>query len=320
MTDVLTSRDDAEASQVADGDSALPRRRKLIIAVVIGGLLAGFGLAYLVFREPEGPSLFAGEPSITEFDLPAAGGGAATTPDTAPPVVVDEPVSARAALEQFLTAEVARSYDVSFALLDRKTRETDGPVAAWQNGRANRLVPETFKILSEKPGDEGVEVTITATRTPSISVQTGLVPSKSTEIWRVVDDGGWRVVRGRPTDVQPVLPSDDQASALAAAWLERTAECDVDGAVALQLSANLLGSPALRDNTCKTKGTWTAGKAFPVSELPNSTVLVSAYGPGVGRWARAVPVTGAGRYTIVLAPLGDEWRVMGVLPQGSPRP
>ncbi len=320
MTDVLPSRDDVEVSQVADGDSAPPRRRKLIVALVVGGLLVGFGLAYLVFREPAGPSLFAGEPSISKFDLPAAGGVQTPSETTIAPPVANEPANPRAALEQFLAAEVSKQADVSFALLDAKTRETAGPAAAWLQNRANRLLPEQFTITGEKSTAEGIELTISASRTPAVSNVTGLAPAQSEETWRIVKEEGWRVLTGRPFDVRPVLPSDEGATTVGAQWLDRAADCDKAGASALQLSENLIGAPSLQDFTCKTKVEWTAGKAFPVSELPNSTVLVAAYGPGVGRWARAVPVTGKGRFTIVLAPLGNEWRVAGVIPEGSPRP
>lgn len=296
-------------------------RRGIVVPAVIVALLVGFGAAYLAFRGPAGPSLFAGAPSVKQFDLPAS---PVTTPSvtTEAPTVAEEPTSARDALDKYLTAETSRAFDVSFALLDSKTRQSGGPVASWQNTRANRLLPEQFTILGEKPVDDAVELTVAATRTPAISPVTGLIPARSQETWRVVNDGGWRVVGGHPVDVRPELPADDIASSAGAAWLDKVKSCDNKGAETLQLSANLLGSPALRDAICKSKGTWSAGKAVPVAELPNSTVFVSAYGPGVGRWGRAVPVTGSNnaRYTIVLAPLGDEWRVMGVIPEGSPHP
>ena len=301
--------------------SALPGRRTIVALLVVIGLILGFGVAYLAFREPTGPSNFDGAPSITEFDLPAplptAGAADATIPT---PVVVSEPATPRAALEQFLNAEIARTPDASFALLDGPTRQTNGTVAAWQSTRANRLLPEQFTVIGEKSTPVGTDLTISATRTPAVTTVTGLVPAKSEETWRVVKDGGWRVVGGRATDVRPILPSDALATSAAAAWLEKVASCDAEGALPLQLSANLSGAPGFRDVPCKAKGTWTAGKAFPVSELVNSTVFVSAYGSSVGRWARAVPAVGNGRFTIVLAPLGDEWRVMGLVPQGTSSP
>lgn len=302
--------------------ASVSRRTRLVtpILVLVLALLVGFAVAYLVFREPQAPSAFDGPPSVTELQLPAAGAAPSASPAAAAPAVVSEPASPRDAVRRFLEAEVARRHDVSFALLDTKSRSSRGPLAAWQNDRPNRLVPETFAILRAEPTAEGVDVSISARRAPALSPITGLVPARSEETWRVVNDGGWRVSGGRPVDVRPELPSDAAATAAGAAWLERAASCDTAGADALQLSTNLLGSPALRDGTCRSKGTWTAGNAFAVAELPDSTVFVSAYGPGVGRWARAVPVTGTGRYTIVLAPLGDEWRVMGVVPEGSPRP
>lgn len=321
MTDVALGVTPVETIPALRERSSLPGRRTVVALLVVIGLILGFGVAYLIFREPAGPSNFDGAPSITEFDLPAPLPAASATAAATPtPVVAAEPATPRAALEQFLNAEIARTPDTSFALLDGPSRQTNGTVAAWQASRANRLLPETFTITGEKSTAGGTDLTISATRTPAVTTVTGLVPAKSEETWRVVEDGGWRVVGGRPTDVRPILPSDALATSAAAAWLERVASCDTDGAVPLQLSANLSGAPGLRNTPCKSKGTWTAGKAFPVSELVNSTVFVSAYGSSVGRWARAVPAVGNGRFTIVLAPLGDEWRVMGLVPVGTSSP
>ncbi len=320
MIDVASDPDVVGAEPTPDQEAPARRRRSWLIPLVIVGLVAGFGIAYFVFRAPSAPSAFDGQPSVKKFDLPAAKPPLSSAASTSPPAVAVEPGSAREALGMYLDAEIARNFETSFALLDPATQTASGPVAAWLNERPNRLLPESYTIDSEQAGDDGVDLTISATRTPAVSSATGLIPGRSVETWRVVNDGGWRVLRGRPTDVRPQLPSDASATETGAAWLDRAATCDTKGAEALQLSANLLGAPSLRDATCKNKGTWTAGKAVSLSELPNSTVFVSAYGPAVGRWARAVPVTGAGRYTIVLAPLGTEWRVMGVIPQGSPRP
>ncbi len=323
MTDVALGVSPVESVPTLREPSVLPGRRLIVALLVVIGLILGFGVAYLVFREPAGPSIYDGAPSVTEFDLPATKPSGQVDLSSSPPstpVVANEPASARAALVRYLDAEITKTSDVAFGLVDAKTQQSDGPVANWQNTRANRLLPEQYKVLSERSDADGVELTISASRAPAVSALIGLVPAKSEETWRVVNDGGWRVVRGRPVEVRPLLPVDAAATTAGAAWLERAAACDDTGTASLQLTANLLGAPSIATSICKDKANWTAGKAFPAAELPNSTVLVSAYGPGVGRWARAVPVTGPSRYTIVLAPLGDEWRVMGLIPEGSPRP
>ena len=296
------------------------RRRLVIISLVLFGLVVGFGAAAFAFRPGSAPSAFSGAPSVSELDFPATPSVAPSTASVPQPTVADEPISARDALQRYLEAEIAENHDVGFGLVDAETQVSDGPLAAWQNGRVNRLLPERFSILSETVVASGVDFTVSATRTPAVSPLTGLVPARSEETWRVVNAGGWRVLRGRPIDVRPELPSDVVAAATGSAWLARAAACDESGATALQLSANLLGSPDLRDGTCKSDSAWTAGDAIPLSHISNPTVFVAAYGSSVGRWARAVPVTGPGRYTIVLVPLGNEWRVTGVIPEGSPRP
>jgi hypothetical protein len=42
---------------------------------------------------------------------------------------------------------------------------------------------------------------------------------------------------------------------------------------------------------------------------------VAAFGPEVGAWARLVPVQGPrSRFSVVVGPLGDAWRVLGTDP------
>ena len=298
----------------------LPGRRIVVGLVVMIGLLVGFAVAALVFRD-EAPSNFSGAPSVDRIELPAAGAIATVTPAVAP-APIDEPPSARAALEQYLTAETDRRSDVSFALVDRGTTDRVKTVAAWESERANRLLPESFTVTSVRVADGGTDVTVAAARQPAVSPLTGLVPARSAEVWRVVrEDDRWRVLSGQPVDVQPVLPPDAAAVDAATAWLERAAACDDPGTQQLQLPGAVLGSPSLAEGPCEQSDSYSAaGASVALAELPNSTVFVSAYGPGVGRWGRAVAVTGERRFTIVLAPLGDEWRVMGLVPDGSPRP
>ena len=297
-----------------------PARRLLVALLVVIGLLLGFAVAALVFRE-EGPSNFSGAPSVQTLDLPAAGAIAAVTPAPAP-AAITEPASPRAALEQFLAAEVERRSDVSFALLDAATAQRVGTVAAWQSQRANRLLPETFTVNAVAEDPSGADVTISAVRTPAVTPLNGLVPARSDEVWRVENaNSTWRVRDGRPAEVRPVLPPDAAAVTTAAAWLERAEACDAEGQAALQLPGVLLGAPSLADSPCDAPDAFSAaGTSVPLAELSNSTVFVSAFGAGVGRWARAVAVGGAARFTIVLAPLGDEWRVMGVVADASPKP
>ncbi len=148
--------------------------------------------------------------------------------------------------------------------------------------------------MSERPTDSGIEITITAAREPSVTAVTGLVPARSTERWLVVAEDGWRVARGRPADVVPVLPSDDSAKGTAEAWLDATVACDQAKAGMLQLTPTPLGAPGLAKAPCGSKSKLGLDAVRPLSELPDSTVFVSAFGAEVGRWARSVDVSGDG--------------------------
>lgn len=291
---------------------ASPGKRVLIGLAVMTGLLLGGGGAALHYRTPA-PSNFSGAASVTTLDLPASGALAAPTP-LLQPASVPPPDSPTSALQQYLDAEIAGNSAVALALVDRATRERVGVVAAWVADRPNRLRPATYRILGTKPVAAGVELAVDARRDPSINPLTGFVPARSKETWLAVEEDGWRIATGRPIDMRPELPSDAAATEAASRWLAASAGCDERAAAAIQLSPTLLGASGIGDELCDISGEVSASPATSLSRATDSTPFVSAFGGSVGDWGRAVSVTGAVRFTIVLAPLGDEWRVMGLVP------
>ena len=289
------------------------------------GLLVGVGVTYVALRPEPVPSVFSGPPSVQEFDRPAplSGDTDLRLPQPfQPSTPATEPGSARAALSSFLAAEIddrtgtaeARSAD-SFALLDAATQERHGSIAAWRQTRAERIVPERFTVLSERRADAGVELTVAASRTPSITPFRGLVAGETTESWMVgrTEGGRWRVQDGRPRSTVPKLPADDGAAASAKRWIDGAARCD-KSVLDLQVERTLLGAPDLSQLACTTKGTWSTGAVRPLADLGDITPFVAAYGSAVSRWGRGVDVeSGDQRFTVILGPVGNEWRVMGLL-------
>lgn len=308
------------------------RHLRLLLTSAIG-LLVGVGVTYLALRPEPVPSVFSGPPSVQQVDRPAplsGDDGLRLRAPFQPSTPAAEPASARAALTSFLDAEVAdRSGEApersaeSFALLDPSIQERHGSVAAWRQTRAERVVPATFQIVSERRVDDGSELTVAAVRTPSITPFRGLVAAETTEIWLVAksDDanGGWRVQDGRPRTTVPKLPADAGAVAAAGQWIDGAARCD-RSILSLQVERTLLGAPQLSQTACEAKGSWSAGRPVPVAELDDITPFVAAYGSSVGRWARGVEVrSGEQRFTVILGPVGNEWRVMGLLEAGATR-
>ena len=57
----------------------------------------------------------------------------------------------------------------------------------------------------------------------------------------------------------------------------------------------------------------TVGKVGRLESGPTSAELVAQYTDAALEWARVVPVEAPiTPFTVVLAPIGDEWRVVGV--------
>ena len=320
-----------------EGAAARRKHRWLRVAptALMGsvGLIVGLGVTFVALHDDgdSAPSVYGGPPSVLEIDRPAGTSsvGLSTAAETLEraaaiaaiplPVPAVEPATPRAALDSFLTAEIADRSEISFALLDPGTQRDIRSVGAWRSTRSDRVIPERFSITSDKRLPDGTgEVTVRSTRPPSITLFRGLVAAESVDVWSLVrgEDGtGWRVRNGREQASEPQLPPDAGASAAAQRWIDGAARCDV-GVTALQLQPTLLGAPEAAERACKAKGTWrTVGAPRRAAEVPDLTAFVAAYGPRVGRWGRGVLVErsdSSDRFTVLLGPVGQEWRVMGL--------
>ena len=94
--------------------------------------------------------------------------------------------------------------------------------------------------------------------------------------------------------------------------------CDTGGARTLQVSSLLYGPIRLGQAPCKERGSWEVGFTTRFDASPDNGTYVSAFGPGIGSWGRLVPVKGPrSHFFAAVGPLGDEWRVIGVLVDGA---
>ena len=99
--------------------------------------------------------------------------------------------------------------------------------------------------------------------------------------------------------VDPDSPAFKSAEIVRAEWVIR-----IDGTVRRR--------PEGTENPDLSTGAIEVGALVPLPPGPASTDLVAQYSADVDQWARAVPVTAPVRFTVVLAPLGDAWRVIAV--------
>jgi hypothetical protein len=269
--------------------------------VLVVGLALGIGVARVTF---------AGD-----------GGGAASTPmrrtDTAvtlpelaavdvPPAGIAAP-DPRSAVEGFLEAEAARDFGRSWGLLAAEDRVRYGSPAAWV--AAHEAIPPVTGFLVEAAGDDGAVAALLELR-PGLDGVLGLVPARAESTWQTVnEDGGWRVAFGL-SSLRPLHPSDAGAVDAALSWVQDRQACQDRPA---RQHGALVGVTGLADRLCDAAG---VPQAAGPGRLPaaDAARFVSAYGPDVVDWARTVDIDGAVPLRAVLAPIGDDWFVVGVLP------
>ena len=286
--------------------------RRLALGIGVAGLALGVGAAVVLQR---GSSTPAPIPSVQRLDLPGApvgsGGSAPATPERASRPAA--PGSAGAALRLFLDANAKGDFASSYRLLDKAGRDRWKSVASWTDAQADRSPVTGVKVGGERPGRSGtVEVTADVTHPAAIDPFDGLTPGRTVEVWRASREGGaWRIAAG-PVSVRPVLPSDRTAPDTVQAWVERLTRCDDPGATALQAVPDLVGPADLAQAPCRERGTWKAAGARAFEDDADLQPYVAAFGSDVQTWARVVPVQGPSiRFAVVVAPLGDTWRVLG---------
>ena len=124
---------------------------------------------------------------------------------------------------------------------------------------------------------------------------------------RTLLTGGWRVdLEG--TEFEDVLPPDDSAPEAVLAWAGARQECRAEG----EYDGSLLLSPTLAEGLCERGGRFTAEPAQRLAALADPAPVISAFGGEATDWARVVRIHGPRDLTVVTAPLGDTWVVVGV--------
>ena len=127
-------------------------------------------------------------------------------------------------------------------------------------------------------------------------------------------------IAAAPVSVRADLPSDRGAPEAVTSWVQRLLACDRQAAAGLQAGTDLYGPGDLAELPCKERGRWTvaAPQGFDAAVEPEA--YVAAFGPEVNAWARLVPVQGPRtRFSVVVGPLGDTWRVLGTDPVQATR-
>jgi hypothetical protein len=234
----------------------------------------------------------------------------ASAPGAAQPAGGRTPAdSPEAAVTALLDAEVRSDHDASFHLLSSAALMTYPDAESWFRRRTQLPEITGFRVT----GVEGDVVVVTAEHDPGLDAFVGLRAATDTQRWQTVPEGDGWLVDAEP-EITFDLPDDGPAADVAIDWASAAQACDESAALALQVEPALLGFASGIATLC---GSTDAVVAAPVTNIrpgPSSADLVAQYGDAAFTWARAVHIdVGAVGLAVLLAPIGDDWRVVGVV-------
>jgi hypothetical protein len=245
--------------------------------------------------------------------VPAGQAPADTASASDPP---DAPATTpRDAVHAFLDAEVAHRYDASYGLLSAPDREQQVSRSAWAANHADLPTITSYSIDGAQLRDGRADVAVRLRLHAELSATDGLVPDRARATYAAVaEDGGWRVAFG-DSSLEPQYPSTAAAPDAVRAWVRARTQCRH----APEFVGGLLGAPARADRLCGARGSIHVGRVRRLPETAQDQPFLAAFGSAVHDWARVVAVDAPVRLHVVVAPVGEQWLVVGVLPTPSER-
>jgi len=214
--------------------------------------------------------------------------------------------SLEAAVTTLLNAEQAGDHATSYALLSAASRAEFPSVADWTRRRSQLPAMTSFRV--ERADNAGVVARVE--HQPGLDPFVGLSETERQTFTGVKTARGW-LVDGEP-DREYVLPSDDGVTPAATAWLQAVQRCDQAGAGALQAVPELFGDLSKAQGLCGSTTAVTTGAVGKLEAGPASSDIVAQYTTDALDWARVVRVDAPVAFGVVLAPIGTDWKVLGV--------
>jgi hypothetical protein len=304
------------------------RRRALVNTLMIAGALAlGLGVAFgfhvLTDREQDATAAGANVRGALANALASQGGAsdesAFPTPEWDAATAADAPDAPASspddAVRRFLDFEVARDYDASYGLLSTDDRAQAVSRAGWSAAHADLPAITGYTLgpaeVATDRADVPVDVRLRAALTPS----TGLVPARaSARFSAVAEDGGWRVAFDESTITPRFLP-DARAPEAVRTWARARVRCHR----AREYVGGLVGAPTRADTLCRADGPIRSGPPRRLPDTAQDQPFLAAFGGEVHEWARVVRLESPVRMDVVVAPVGQQWLVVGVLQAPSER-
>jgi len=146
---------------------------------------------------------------------------------------------------------------------------------------------------------------------PGLDPFRGLSFARETQTFTGRRDGAGWLVDADPS-VEPVLPPEPLAVEAATSWVTAVQACDKAKAAGLQAVATLFGSAEGAVGLCGKQGPVTPAGVDRLTPGVASTDIVAQYTTDALSWGRVVRITSPAPFGVVLAPLGDRWRVLGL--------
>ncbi len=276
--------------------------KRLLAALVTGTLLLAGGCQ----RGSDAP-----DPRLEE-------GASTTTPAAAAVSVPDPQPTPRAhladAVRDLLEAELKGDRAASFVLLSRSSRVEYKDVADWTGRRQELPAVTGFRIDADSEGDKGDragKVLAIVEHTPGLDPFTGLSAAREEQTFTGQRDGkGWLV--DADPEANPILPPDAEAAVAASAWVTAVQACDEQKANGLQAIATLYGSSDGAVGLCGKAGSVTVGAVSRLAPGFASADIVAQYTTDALLWTRVVRVESPAAFGVVLAPIGTQWKVLGL--------
>lgn len=218
-------------------------------------------------------------------------------------------------MRDLLAAEQRNDRAASFLLLSRQSRGEYKDVADWTKRRQQLPAVTGFRIDPGSEGERGDRagmVLAVVEHVPDLDPFRGLSLARENQTFTGREEAGGWLVDGDPA-TDPLLPPDPLAVEAASAWVAAVQACDQARAADLQAVTTLFGSAEGAVGLCGKPGPVTPGGGVDrLSPGVASTDIVAQYTTDALVWARVVRVTSPAAFGVVLAPLGDRWKVLGL--------